>query len=72
MEHDVQTPLSLIDLLDHHSYKRDIFPLIFVFFYSAIIKTTVHGCSSVPMKFKKHGEVNKDDPDYDLQNDSTK
>jgi hypothetical protein len=32
-------PLSLIGLLAHHSYIRDIFPLAFAFFYSAVIKT---------------------------------
>ena len=40
--HDVQSPLNLIGLLAHHSYKRDIFPLAFAFFYSAVIKTVAH------------------------------
>ena len=35
----MQPPLSLIGLLAHHSYKRDIFPLAFAFFYSVVIKT---------------------------------
>ena len=33
----MQPPLSLIGLLAPHSYKRDIFPLDFAFFYSAVI-----------------------------------
>ena len=40
MEHDVQSPFSLFGVLAHHSYKRDIFPLVFTFFYSGVIKKT--------------------------------
>ena len=39
MTHDVQSPLSPIGILANHSYKRDIFPLTFDFFYSDVIKT---------------------------------